>query len=391
MEDGLLKNKYKVFIPTLRIQSVGVVYADRDVSEEEIVSYGVCDAQILEALRLKKRVNGELVDTSFMKITFLSENTPKEMKFNYVLMRIEPYMLPVKQCFRCFAYSHVANESNPERRCQASRICRNCGEAFHSGECEKTLKCVHCEGEHPSNDRKCPEYTRQLQIKTRMSLHKEDYVTAAQFHPITYKKTKYYSRKAVPSYAEVIAHQKDHENPTRPNTQTYKTVLKQTQPNQEFTQRNKFEILEAQNDSETEGQDTFEKPIFRNPNSRNKVNRPTPSAYDHDYFKKTSHNNGSNKPKHYTDSNKKMKSLKPRPFPITLNDRAWLIKKMKAKIEELRCNIPEQATKEQIDQVFEDYMNDPTFNEEISTDTGEDPDRENHNNTMEFNDPVLRR
>ncbi|KAG8249522.1 hypothetical protein J6590_017505 [Homalodisca vitripennis] len=84
---------------------------------------------------------------------------------------------PVKQCYRCFAYGHVANSP-----CRNNRLCRDCGEQYHSTS--------HCFGSHSSNSNVCPEYTRQKHIKERMSLMKEDYFTASLFYPITYKRIK---------------------------------------------------------------------------------------------------------------------------------------------------------------------------------------------------------
>ncbi|KAG8279502.1 hypothetical protein J6590_103815, partial [Homalodisca vitripennis] len=85
-------------------------------------------------------------------------------------------------CYRCFAYGHVANSP-----CKNERICRDCGDKFHSSPCQLPLKCIHCLGPHSSNSKYCPEFIRQKQIKERMSLRKEDYFTSSQFYPVTYK------------------------------------------------------------------------------------------------------------------------------------------------------------------------------------------------------------
>ncbi|KAG8319926.1 hypothetical protein J6590_080815 [Homalodisca vitripennis] len=62
--------------------------------------------------------------------------------------------------------------------CNKTRVCRDCGDNYHSEECSKPKKCVHCYGPHSSNSRQCPEYIRQKQIKERMSTMREDYFTA---------------------------------------------------------------------------------------------------------------------------------------------------------------------------------------------------------------------
>lgn len=119
-------NQLNVFIPTRTIYSTGVVYADLEVTENEIKTEALSEHQIILAQMLKKKVNGELKDTYFVKISFNTNTLPKEIKLNHVLMRVEPCMISVKQCFKCFAYSHVANSQTAP--CQKTITCKNCGD-----------------------------------------------------------------------------------------------------------------------------------------------------------------------------------------------------------------------------------------------------------------------
>ncbi|KAG8292726.1 hypothetical protein J6590_031706 [Homalodisca vitripennis] len=141
--------QYNVFVPTIRIHSVGVAYVESEISQEEILAEASCEYPILE-------------------MTLESDKLPKEVYLNYVRLPIEPYMIPVKQCFRCFSFGHVMNSP-----CNKTRICRDCGENYHSED----------------NSRQCPEYLRQKSFKERMSLMREDYFTACKYFPITYIKT----------------------------------------------------------------------------------------------------------------------------------------------------------------------------------------------------------
>lgn len=189
-------SNYNVFVPSIRIHSVGVAYVEPDVTEEEILNETISQCPILQVQRIKKRVNNELMSTHFVKITFNSDFLPEFITLNYVRIRIDTYFIPVKQCYRCFAYGHVA--STP---CNKVRLCRNCGGDFHTGDCVNPVKCVNCFAAHSSNSKACPEYIRQKNIKDRMSLQKEDYHTASKFFPIQYKK-QWGDRYKTPTYAQ---------------------------------------------------------------------------------------------------------------------------------------------------------------------------------------------
>uniref|UniRef100_A0A1B6M3R3 Pre-C2HC domain-containing protein n=1 Tax=Graphocephala atropunctata TaxID=36148 RepID=A0A1B6M3R3_9HEMI len=176
--DSQFLQNYTVFVPSSRVESIGVVYAEPDVKEQEFVESCNSIYPIIHAQRLKKRINGELRETHFVKLVFDSEKLPEQISLNFVRMQVELYIQPVKQCFRCFAYGHVANSP-----CQRERLCRDCGDKFHSGPCSSIQKCVNCAGNHSSNSKQCPEYLRQKKIMERMSLYHEDFFEASIFYP----------------------------------------------------------------------------------------------------------------------------------------------------------------------------------------------------------------
>ncbi|KAG8314677.1 hypothetical protein J6590_087262 [Homalodisca vitripennis] len=63
---------------------MGVINVERDVSEEEILT----DAE---------------------------NRLPDYIKLNYIRMKVDTFKIPVKQCYRCFAYGHVATQGNVVR------------------------------------------------------------------------------------------------------------------------------------------------------------------------------------------------------------------------------------------------------------------------------------
>lgn len=192
-----LKN-YNVFVPSNKIYCTGVIYMEPDISETEILNEIVSKSEVISAFRIKRRINNELKNTSFVKLTFNSDTLPNYVSLNYIRMKVDQYIIPVKQCYRCFSYGHTANTP-----CNNNRLCRDCGLAFHEGPCTNPKKCLHCYAPHSSNSKQCPEFIRQRNIKTRMSLEKEDYNKASTYFPITYKKQKQTTyRPRYQSYAD---------------------------------------------------------------------------------------------------------------------------------------------------------------------------------------------
>lgn len=172
--------QYIVFVPSNRIESIGVVYVEPSVTEDELLEDAYSTFAILKATRIKKRVNKELIDTHFVKLTFDSEKLPSHVTLNFVRMPVEQFQLPVKQCFNCFSYGHTIKSP-----CNRDKLCRDCGEQFHGSPCTREKCCMHCKGKHSANNKSCPEYIRQKSIMDRMVYHRESYYEASQYFPRT--------------------------------------------------------------------------------------------------------------------------------------------------------------------------------------------------------------
>lgn len=358
---------YNVFIPTRRIYSTGVVYVDPEITENEVKSEAYSEHSIVTAQRIKKRVNGELKDTYFVKILFNSNTLPKEIKLNHVLMRVDPYMIPVKQCFKCFAYSHVANSQSAP--CEKTRVCRDCGDKFHSGDCTKPLKCVNCDGDHSSNSRTCPEYLRQVDIKARMSLYNEDYFTASKWFPNSFKKPYQNNRlrpTPVKTYAETTQIICD------PNNFDEYPNLDQNSQNKTYCNNsNRYHYLNQTNtDHSAQTEQEINPSLMRNPNRPNQ-GKKTKLNLEHTYAK-------TQRP---IQEQKTRKSFKYAPVQLPISDRKWLVRKLRAKIDEMRCNISENCTKKDFETLIDTYLNEEIFTE--NRDRDNDKQLENIHNTGE--------
>ncbi|XP_054287586.1 uncharacterized protein LOC129003318 [Macrosteles quadrilineatus] len=166
---------YNVFIPASRVEVTGVIFVEPDINEDELINEGNCVYHIVHAKRITRYINREVINTNFMMITFDSDKLPEYIYLNYVRMPVKQYMRPIRQCYNCFRYGHVAKSP-----CDKTKTCRDCSQEYHEGPCTTSIKCANCEGPHPSNSKTCPEYIRQKKINERMNDYKEDYYTASQ-------------------------------------------------------------------------------------------------------------------------------------------------------------------------------------------------------------------
>jgi hypothetical protein len=317
---------YNVFVPSIRVYSYGVANIEPSITETEIFNESICNCSILEVSRIKRRVNNELKDTYFVKITFESDTLPEYISLNYVRVKIEPYMIPVKQCYRCFAYGHVANSP-----CRSSRLCRDCGCDFHSEPCELPRKCVHCFGPHSSNSKQCPEYTRQKNIKDRMSFMKEDYFTASKFFPITYKIVKGAPRR--PQSFSQATRSLDITNPV-----DY-PALPVLPSKSEITLTNRYSSLNSIIESPTSDNVT--------PQSSNQYRKPTTNIQN----KQKNNTIRSTPRQNLANPNRSNLTPKPSPPEITQADKDRLKSLMDAKLTEIRnkLKVTNMTTKKQLD------------------------------------------
>ncbi|KAG8330710.1 hypothetical protein J6590_056536 [Homalodisca vitripennis] len=55
-----------------------------------------------------------------------------------------------------------------------------CGLEYHSGDCGKPPKCINCNGDHPSNNKGCPEFKRKMYCRKNESI--QGYIEASKYH-----------------------------------------------------------------------------------------------------------------------------------------------------------------------------------------------------------------
>lgn len=169
---GNIGGEYNTFIPNNLVSCRGIVrFIDRDIGDEELTKLAVANnVEILNARRLKRRrvlEDGKVTHefTGTVLFTFSGRILPRFVEIYSVPMQVEPYVIPVLQCFACLLYGHTKNQ------CRAKKIrCHTCsGTHKIEQECSREVRCLHCRvGDHKSTSRACPEYNRQKQIRELM-------------------------------------------------------------------------------------------------------------------------------------------------------------------------------------------------------------------------------
>lgn len=341
VNSNFLQN-YNVFIPSNKIYSTGVIFIEPEISETEILNDLVTKAEVISASRIKKKVNQELKNTNYVRLTFDSDTLPDYVFLNYIRMKVDNYIIPVKQCFRCFSYGHVA--SSP---CNNTRLCRECGDTYHDDQCSNPKKCIHCQGPHSSNSKQCPEFLRQKNIKLRMSIKKEDYNTASIFYPVTYKKQngpsyryQTYSETLKSNNTEPYPHPSPKHNPGI-NTLNYSQFPELYSPN-------RFSSLTDLPEPPDKHM-TPQKDWLRNPTSGKtynyRANRPYKPITAHQPSKQQTQNNAANSVSQTVNNNQDKERLK-----SLFNSKLSEIR------EKLTLSAQNPNVKKMIDEVFSAYI-----------------------------------
>nr|XP_012146121.1 PREDICTED: glutamic acid-rich protein-like [Megachile rotundata] len=181
--NGLLKRygrkeeKIAAFLPRRMKYRRGIIFEWEDSVEElkEEATPGQGNF-VLERMKKRRIVDGKVVFEPMraIMIVFRGSVLPTRLLIGqgHVGIKIEPYVEPVKQCYRCLRFGHV------QATCREQiRKCANCGEKEH-GQCGKDSKCVNCGGSHGSLSRGCWVWQREAAIRKVMAFRNVEFDTA---------------------------------------------------------------------------------------------------------------------------------------------------------------------------------------------------------------------
>lgn len=166
-DKSLEPDNLKAFIPKQYVERVGVIKdVPEELTEQDILDNIISKYKVKAIWRFKRKLeNGNMVNTSTIKIVFEGQLIPDEINLFFAVRKVLPYIFSVTQCRLCYLYGHIEKNCKGKRRCQ---VCSEENSVDHI--CSNVVKCRHCKEAHTSNSKLCPEFRRQKNIKELMSL-----------------------------------------------------------------------------------------------------------------------------------------------------------------------------------------------------------------------------
>ena len=144
-------------IRTVKVVALGVPL---DMDPEVIVEA----ADAVTGRRLKKKVNGLLVDTTCVLLEY--EDSDKVSEYVYFMWRrfpLRPYHAEPIRCFVCQGFGHTS------KNCVRKQPkCSKCAGEHTFSDCQNAnSKCINCKGDHAATSRACPKY---VEVKETLNL-----------------------------------------------------------------------------------------------------------------------------------------------------------------------------------------------------------------------------
>lgn len=147
-------------IPASSTELTGVITSvPVDMSNRNIFkALSLNTKKIISVRRIMRRVRDKDVvsfqPTQTVAITFASSTSLPDFVFLKMWrLPVLPYVPPVKQCFRCLRYGHLA------KFCKNSERCSICGAGHSFKSCTVSVDkatCIHCKGNHIAISGQCP-------------------------------------------------------------------------------------------------------------------------------------------------------------------------------------------------------------------------------------------
>lgn len=173
----LLNNdELDTYIPSFNLHKQGVVrHIDTSITDDEIMNFITSEFKVIAVRRIYRRTDSERKPTQTCVLKFEGQQIPNYITLFGTRCEVAPYISPVIQCYKCLRYGHLSLQ------CKSRLRCSKCSGEHNVEECTATnMSCVHCEGDHLSTNRNCPEFTLQKNIKRLMALNNLSYAEAAR-------------------------------------------------------------------------------------------------------------------------------------------------------------------------------------------------------------------
>ena len=121
------------------------------MSEEELLKELSIKNNIIQVKRFKRKIDGQLMPTNTLLLTFGTPKLPRNVLVAYLSKRVEPFIPNPLRCFRCQKFGHN------QKVCRGIKRCGKCNEIDHDEEtCPNEACCGNCGGKHLARDKLCP-------------------------------------------------------------------------------------------------------------------------------------------------------------------------------------------------------------------------------------------
>jgi hypothetical protein len=165
--NGLLSNSHflkshdlKAYIPASNAECIGVIkFVPTELSNKTLFNKLVSSQEILGIRRFTKKTTDGIIPLKTVSVTFAGNILPDYVVYELCALRVEPYIRPVLQCYKCMNFGHTS------KFCKKTTICSICGGDHSFKDCDSTENpiCVNCKGDHIAISNMCPIKKRKLE------------------------------------------------------------------------------------------------------------------------------------------------------------------------------------------------------------------------------------
>lgn len=162
-------HEMKAYIPASIAESIGVIrFVPTDLSNKHLFNKLVSSQEILGVRRFMKKTGEGILPLQTVSVTFAGNILPEYVTYELCALRVEPYIRPVIQCFKCLNFGHMS------KFCKKMTVCSICGQSHSYKECENIDNpfCVNCKGNHVALSKSCPIKMKKIEENKQKIMHK---------------------------------------------------------------------------------------------------------------------------------------------------------------------------------------------------------------------------
>jgi len=180
---------------------------------------------VIDVKRLGKPIKGK---RETLVITFQGDHLPTTIKVGLERCKVKPFIPNPYRCFNCQKFGHL------RKTCTRNTLCGKCGSPDHTSSrdqpCIEIAKCVNCDGDHASYDRKCPIWLKEKEVQKLCVIQKINRNQARRLvessnGPVTYSSVAQTSHTKKPHHGSNNSINKNTKTHYTSSTETKTSVL----------------------------------------------------------------------------------------------------------------------------------------------------------------------